>query len=224
LDTWLLNDMNSAPSEGSRPSMSDPSVPQVSSSHKASPLLDLLDRPIAFHRIFVSLTGSVAAGLMLSQAFYWARRTKDPAGWFWKTQAEWEEETGLKRLEQERVRARLRTCAFWKEERRGIPAKMYFRLDLKVLEAALLGAPQPPCTVETVMKNDAPYLRSLAKTAYMRCRKAGIEAEHVNYIVVLRTKGMTCGICGQPITRPPGQRPGALSFDHIVPLNAGGTC
>ena len=34
------------------------------------PLLQLLDRPIAFHRCFVTLTGSVTAALMLSQALY----------------------------------------------------------------------------------------------------------------------------------------------------------
>ena len=147
--------------------------PRPPTSHR---VLELLDRPIAFHRVFVELTGSVTAALMLSQALYRSRRTKDPAGWFWKTQEEWQEETGLNRPEQERARARLRTLSFWQEERRGLPARMFFRLDLNALEAALLGDPQAPCTVEIVIANDAPYLRSLAKTAYMRCRKAGIEA------------------------------------------------
>ena len=67
--------------------MSDPSLPYVDPSHKRS-LLDLLDRPIAFHRVFVTITGSLAAGVMLSQALYWSRRTKDPEGWFYKTQPE----------------------------------------------------------------------------------------------------------------------------------------
>ena len=37
-------------------------------------ILDLLDRPIAYHRIFARLTGSVHAALMLSQAVYWQNR------------------------------------------------------------------------------------------------------------------------------------------------------
>ena len=123
--------------------MSDLSVPYVSTSHKSHPFLDLLDRPIAFHRVFVTLTGSVDAGLMLSQAFYWSRRTQDPDGWFYKTQAEWEEETALKRHEQERARKALRDTTFWQEKRRGLPAKLYFRVDLDKLERALRQLPAP---------------------------------------------------------------------------------
>jgi hypothetical protein len=105
-------------------------------------LLDLLDRPIAFHRVFVELTGSVTAGLMLSQGLYWTRikRRDDPGsdGWFYKTQAEWEEETGMGRSEQETARKHLRHTPFWQEQRRGVPAKLYFRIDLERLAEALL--------------------------------------------------------------------------------------
>jgi hypothetical protein len=106
-------------------------------------LIEYFDRPIAFHRIFVTLTGSVAAGLLLSQALYWSRRTTPLSGWFYKTQAEWEEETGLKRSEQETARKRLRQTTFWEEKRRGIPAKLYFRVDLAELERVLLQQPAP---------------------------------------------------------------------------------
>jgi hypothetical protein len=58
--------------------MSDPTVAHVSPSHTRH-LIDLLDRPIAFHRIFVELTGSVLAAVMLSQAFYWSRPRFLPA-------------------------------------------------------------------------------------------------------------------------------------------------
>ena len=96
-------------------------------------LLDLLDRPIAFHRIFVKLTGSVTAALMLSQAFYWSKRTSNPDGWFYKTQAEWEDETGMGRYEQEGARKVLRDLPFWEEKRAGVPAKLYFRINLSSL-------------------------------------------------------------------------------------------
>jgi hypothetical protein len=90
-------------------------------------VLELLDRPIAFHRVLATITGSVAAGLMLSQALYWTRikRRDQPEsdGWFYKTQAEWEEETALGRSEQETARKRLRQTSFWQETRRGLPAQ-----------------------------------------------------------------------------------------------------
>ncbi|WP_297391151.1 hypothetical protein [Acidiferrobacter sp.] len=77
---------------------------------------------------------------MLSQAIYWTNRTSNPDGWFWKTQQQWEAETGMGRREQETARARLRETPFWKEKRTGIPARMFFRVDLQQLEASLIGA------------------------------------------------------------------------------------
>jgi hypothetical protein len=79
---------------------------------------------------------------MLSQAIYWSRRTQD--GWFYKTQSEWEEETFLTRREQEAARKYLRSQPFWQEEKRELPAKLYFRVDFQ----ALLKALAPPKTIE----------------------------------------------------------------------------
>jgi hypothetical protein len=104
----------------------------------------LLDRPIAFHRAFVGLTGSVNAALMLSQALYWSKRTSDPDGWFYKTRDEWEEETGLTRYEQEGARGRLRKLSFWREELRGVPATLHFHLDEDALLAALDSGRESP--------------------------------------------------------------------------------
>lgn len=100
---------------------------------------ELLDRPIAYHRAFAELTGSITAGLMLSQAYYWSLRTQDPNGWFWKTQEEWKAETCLSRKEQETARRAL--CSLydqqgtpvWQEERRDLPAKLYFRINMDAL-------------------------------------------------------------------------------------------
>lgn len=101
-------------------------------------IIDLLDRPIAYHRCFVSLTGSVTAAVMLSQAVYWSKRTgAGNHGWFWKTSSDWEEETGLTRREQDTARGILRGLGFWEEEKRGIPARLWFRLDLEQLEQLL---------------------------------------------------------------------------------------
>ena len=101
-------------------------------------IIDLLDRPIAYHRCFVTLTGSVTAAVLLSQAVYWSRRTgAGNDGWFWKTSADWEEETGLTRREQDTARGILRELGFWEEEKRGIPARLWFRLDQEQLEQLL---------------------------------------------------------------------------------------
>lgn len=103
-------------------------------------LLKVLSRPIVFHRCLAELTGSVTAGLMLSQAVYWTERTGDPDGWFWKTQDDWFEETMLGRKEQETARRRLREVAdgqLWIEQLRGIPAKLFYRIDLGILERLL---------------------------------------------------------------------------------------
>lgn len=68
----------------------------------------LMKRPIAFQRIFKTITGTTNAALFLSQAWYWKDKAsitinKKP-GWFFKSAQEWEEETGLTRREQENAR------------------------------------------------------------------------------------------------------------------------
>ncbi len=108
----------------------------------AEALQDALDRPIAFHRVFVTLTGSVTAALMLSQAMYWTKRT-GPDGWFFKTIKQWEEETGLSRHEQQSARKTLRKFSFWHEDLRGIPAKMHYHVDIAALSHDLLCMARP---------------------------------------------------------------------------------
>jgi hypothetical protein len=101
--------------------------------------LNLLDRPIAFHRIFAQITGSVSAGLFLSQCWYWSSRTKNPEGWFYKSQAEWQEETCLKRQEQEAARRALKSLGILQEKKEGIPAKLYYKLDKTRLGEIITG-------------------------------------------------------------------------------------
>lgn len=100
------------------------------------PIDDVLDRPIAYNPAFKKITGSTVAALMLSQAWYWSKRTNDENGWFYKTVAEWEEETGLTRSEQETARKHLKDIL--EVDLRGVPATLYYRVNKeKVLE--LLG-------------------------------------------------------------------------------------
>lgn len=99
-------------------------------------LQKLLVRPIAFHRVFADIAGSVTAGLFLSQAFYWTgtvQGTPERDGWFYKTADEWTEETALSQREQESARRRLRDIGVLQEQRIGMPAKLWYKVDLERL-------------------------------------------------------------------------------------------
>jgi hypothetical protein len=108
----------------------------------------ILDRPIAYHRAFVSLRVGVTGAVLLSQAIYWSQRTKDKDGWFFKTQVDWEDETGLTRREQEGARKKLRSAGVLEEKRKGVPARLFYRVDFAKLWEKLseLSAPDdtPP--------------------------------------------------------------------------------
>lgn len=100
-------------------------------------LLELLDRPIAFHRCFVRITGSVNAALMLSQALYWSKRTSDSDGWFFKSQKDWEDETGLSDKAQLAARKHLKSRKLIDENLKGVPAVLYYRVNIEHLKQAL---------------------------------------------------------------------------------------
>ena len=182
----------------------------------------LLERPIAFHPCLAVLTGSITSGLLLSQAVYWSLRTKDPDGWFYKTQEDWQNEVFLNRTEQANARQKLRVFAFWQEKKRGVPGKLYYRVDLDLLADALNGE-YAEVTLEQVLTECARSLKQLSRAGYMRATKAKVVLEKVDYAEVLKSKGMLCGICRKKIIRPVGQKPGFLVFDHILPIIKNGS-
>jgi len=119
-------------------------------------LIDLLDRPIAFHRVFADLTGSIPAALLLSQALYWQRRCPGGRdGWWWKTADEWFEEARLTRREQQSARKILVRLGVLEEIKKGVPCRLWFRLDLnKLLVLIQSAAPrQTGTTVRPVCRN-----------------------------------------------------------------------
>ena len=61
---------------------------------------------------------------------------RDPDGWIYKTQEEIEVETGLSRREQETARKQLRAVTLLREERRGVPARLYYLIHVETLNAA----------------------------------------------------------------------------------------
>lgn len=105
-------------------------------------VLNLLgDRPIAYHPILAKKLGGVEAAVFVSQLLYWTGRSKLPNGWIFKSQAEFEEETGLTRRNQETARKKLKELGVLEEELKGIPAVLHFRLNLEKI-AGLLDTPQ----------------------------------------------------------------------------------
>ena len=112
--------------------------PQDNSNHW---LMQLLARPVAYHRIFAKMTGSVTVGVMLSQAFYWSKMpsVQKRGGWFYKSAAEWEEETCLSVQEQRTARKKLSKFKWWQEDKRkakGAPT-IHYRINLTVFTKEL---------------------------------------------------------------------------------------
>ena len=96
-------------------------------------LLEVFAEPIMFHRCYVALTGSVTAALLLSYASYATEEIaeqSDGDGWFIKTAAQWQRDTGLTRTELETARRKLKARGLWEERRHGPPpAPLQFRID-----------------------------------------------------------------------------------------------
>lgn len=93
----------------------------------------LSDRPVAFHPQIARLLGSINAGLLFQQLAYWSNTKTDSepgyGAWIWKTQAELESETAMSRYEQEGARKILRRLRVMEEKRRGIPARLHYRIN-----------------------------------------------------------------------------------------------
>lgn len=105
-------------------------------------LLDIFDEPIVFQRAYVHLTGSAVAALFLSYAIYTTERLpKDAEHWFNKTADEWRNETGLTRFEQQTARKILRDREILIERRAGLPAVLWYKIDIdRLLELLSLNA------------------------------------------------------------------------------------
>ncbi len=100
-------------------------------------VIAILGSPIAYYTAFARVLGGVEAGILTSQFFYWYGKGHDPEGWIYKTQAEIEEETGLTRRNQETARKKLRDLGVLDERYTGMPAKLYYRLNLDRLFALM---------------------------------------------------------------------------------------
>ncbi len=85
-----------------------------------------------------------ATGIFVRQLLFWDGKGRDEEGWVYKSGEEWTEETGLSRSNQETARRKLIKAGALEEELRGLPARLYYRLDLRALAAALDEELEPP--------------------------------------------------------------------------------
>ena len=103
------------------------------SAAKTALLQVITSKPVAYYVAFANVGGGVTSGVFLSQLLYWTGKGKDPDGWIYKVQGEWEQETGLTRREQETARKRLRQVGILQEKRAGVPARLHYRVDVDKL-------------------------------------------------------------------------------------------
>ena len=127
----------SAQAPAPRASSVTPVLPGIQLTHEQAVLLDLYgQQPLAFHRVFVDITGSVTSALWLSHAVGLANSRSGDEGIFSQSQDECQHATGLSRREQEGARARLRDIALLSERRLGRVVE--YHLDLRRLAQQLL--------------------------------------------------------------------------------------
>lgn len=144
-------------------------------------ILELLDRPIAFQRSFVNFCNSITTALFLSQLVYWAHRTNDPEGWFWKTQEEWKEETGLSRYEQESARAKLRKLKILEEKKKAVAPTwrqtLFFRINQNRLIELLSHSSSSNCCFPASKDGEKQQPKMLETSSQGCCKLAALNKE-----------------------------------------------
>lgn len=96
---------------------------------------DILDayseKPIAYMPIYSRVTGSVTAGVMLSQIVYWDRVMEHRE--FYKTDKEFSEELCMGYSEFRNAKKNLRSHNLISTKIKGIPAKTFYKLNREKL-------------------------------------------------------------------------------------------
>jgi hypothetical protein len=112
----------------------------------------LSDRPIAFHPELARALGGINEALFFQQIAYWSDKGDDP-DWIYKSQVELEAETCLSAYQQKQARDHLKRLGVLQDERRGVPARLYYRIDwdatFRFLETANLDSGTAPSFRET---------------------------------------------------------------------------
>ena len=101
-------------------------------------IIEILDRPIAFHRSLVKITKSINGALLLSQAIYWQNRPTRESndGWWYKTAEDFREETGMGRYELDNAKKSCKGILL--HRLKGVPARTWYKVDEAELQTRLL--------------------------------------------------------------------------------------
>ena len=85
-------------------------------------------REIIFSPALAKVAGDLPTSIFLSQLLYWTGkgRNKD---WIYKTIEEFEEETTLTRIQQDRVIKKLKTLKLIEVKLKGCPPKRHFKIN-----------------------------------------------------------------------------------------------
>lgn len=92
-----------------------------------------LGRQVAFYPSLSNFFDSVKVALLVCQLGYWQNKQRDPTGFIYKTRKNLQHETGLTRAEQETARRFLKRKGYLEEKRKGIPARMFYRVNWEKL-------------------------------------------------------------------------------------------
>jgi hypothetical protein len=90
-------------------------------------LLQLNQRPIAIYPVYIRITGSVNAGLLLSQLMYWYGAVNGRI--FYKSDAEIMEETCLSESELRTAKNKLKSMSFIEIKAKGVPARTHYSIN-----------------------------------------------------------------------------------------------
>jgi hypothetical protein len=94
-------------------------------------LIQLNQRPIAVYPIYIKITGSVNAGLLLSQLMYWYGAVNGRI--FYKSDSEIMEETCLSESELRTAKNKLKSMSFIEIKAKGVPAKTHYSINAEKL-------------------------------------------------------------------------------------------
>lgn len=102
---------------------------------------ELLGPSLAYHRTLAGIGGGVHAGLLLSRALHLTRlqSKRQLEQWICNSAAQWTEQIGLTRREQETARKELACAGVWEESLTGIPPRLVAHIRLDCLLALLAG-------------------------------------------------------------------------------------
>lgn len=92
-------------------------------------------KPVAYYPIYAQLTGSVSAGIVLSQLLYWWYAVKERD--FYKTDEEFSSELSMGIYEFRTAKELLKKKKLVKTKIKGIPAKTYYIIDIEALLSQL---------------------------------------------------------------------------------------